>query len=119
MTGRLLAGWLLALAVCLCAAAPAGAIDQPLRLVAGESSFPLSGALRYWHDTSADATPEQAFARADGSPFAPLPAGNPAFGFQTGAYWFHVPLENLQRDEPVWILVQEYALSDNGPTSLS
>lgn len=109
---RLLAGWLLVLAACLCAAAPANVSDRPLRLVAGESGFPLADALRYWHDTSADATPEQAFARADGSPFAPLPAGNPAFGFQTGAYWFHVALENLQRDEPVWILVQEYALSD-------
>ena len=106
---RVLAGWLLA-AACLCLVLPAAA--TPLRLAAGESSFPLSNALGYWHDAGAQATPEQAFARAQAGGFAPLPGGNPAFGFQTGAYWFHVSLENLQRDEPLWILVQEYALSD-------
>jgi len=107
---RVLAGWLLAMVACLWLALPAAA--TPLRLAAGESSFPLSGALHYWHDVGAEATPEQAFARAQAGGFAPLPGGNPAFGFQTGAYWFHVPLENLQREEPLWILVQEYALSD-------
>lgn len=108
---RTLAGWLLVLAVCLCAL-PASAIGPTLHLGAGESSFPLAGAMRYWHDTSADATPEQAFARAHADGFTALAGGNPAFGFQTGAYWFHLPVENLQRDEPLWILVQEYALSD-------
>jgi diguanylate cyclase len=105
-----LAGWWLAIAACLCLALPAAA--TPLRLAAGESSFPLSNALGYWHDADAQATPDQAFARAQAGGFAPLPGGNPAFGFQPGAYWFHVSLENLQRDEPLWILVQEYALSD-------
>ena len=108
--GRL-AGWLLALAACLCML-PASAGEPMLRLGAGDASFPLAGALRYWHDDSADATPEQAFAQAQAGRFVPLPDGNPAFGFQTGAYWFHLPVVNLQRDEPVWILVQEYALSD-------
>lgn len=108
----LLAGWLLALAGCLCVALPAFAAPTPLRLEAGESSFPLSGAIRYWHDADATASAEQAFARARGGGFAMLPDGNPAFGFQTGAYWFHLPVENRQHDEPLWILVQEYALSD-------
>ncbi len=108
---RRLASWLLMLAACLCAL-PAAATEPTLRLGAGESSFPLAGAVRYWHDTSAEATPEQAFARAGANQFAPLPDGNPALGFQTGAYWFHLPVENGQRDEPLWILVQEYALSD-------
>jgi diguanylate cyclase len=110
---RILAGWLLAVAACLCAALPVRAADAPLRLGAGDSGFALSTALRYWHDANADASPEQAFARAQAGGFAPLPGGNPAFGFQTGAYWFHLPLENAQPDEPLWILVQEYALSDN------
>lgn len=110
---RMLAGWLLAMAACLCVALPARAADAPLRLGAGESGFALSASLRYWHDASGDASPEQAFARAQSGGFAPLPGGNPAFGFQTGAYWFHLPLENMQPDEPLWILVQEYALSDN------
>ncbi len=108
---RRLASWLLMLAACLCVL-PAAATEPTLRLGAGESSFPLAGTVRYWHDTSATATPEQAFARAHADGFSPLPGGNPAFGFQTGAYWFHLPVENLQRDEPLWILVQEYALSD-------
>ncbi|MFN3702159.1 7TM diverse intracellular signaling domain-containing protein [Thermomonas sp.] len=108
---RMLAGWLLVAATCLCLALPAAA--TPLRLTPGDSSFPLAGAMAYWHDTNANATPEQAFARAQTGGFAPLPGGNPAFGFQTGAYWFHLSLENLQPEEPLWILVQEYALSDH------
>lgn len=108
-----LAGWLLALAACLCTAIPASAANPPLRLDAGESSFALSDAIRYWHDANASASPAQAFARAQAGGFAPLPDGNPAFGFQPGAYWFHLPLENRQPDKPLWILVQEYALSDN------
>ena len=45
-----LAGWLLALAACLCTAIPASAANPPLRLDAGESSFALSDAIRYWHE---------------------------------------------------------------------
>lgn len=108
---RTLAGWLLALTLCLCAL-PVTA-SAPLRLEAGNSSFPLSNAIRYWHDAGASASAGQAFARAQGdNGFSPLPNGNPAFGFQTGAYWFHLAVENRQRGEPLWILVQEYALSD-------
>ena len=61
--------------------------------------------------THLDVYKRQAQAQTD--VFAPLPGGNPAFGFQTGAFWFYVPIENQQRDDPVWLLVQEYALSDN------
>ncbi|MDE2407217.1 MAG: GGDEF domain-containing protein [Xanthomonadaceae bacterium] len=85
---------------------------SPLRLNAGDNSFSLSPSVRYWHDQHASASPDQAFAQAHAGAFVPLPNGNPAFGFQAGAYWFHLPVENLQRDEPLWILVQEYALSD-------
>ena len=84
-----------------------------LRLDAGDNSFQLSPGLRYWHDQHANASPEQAFSQAQTDVFAPLPGGNPAFGFQTGAYWFYLPIENMQRDEPRWLLVQEYALSDH------
>ncbi|MBS0459373.1 MAG: GGDEF domain-containing protein [Proteobacteria bacterium] len=84
-----------------------------LRLDAGDNSFQLSPGLRYWHDQRANASPEQAFSQAQTDVFAPLPGGNPAFGFQTGAYWFYLPIENMQRDEPRWLLVQEYALSDH------
>lgn len=111
---RALLGWLLMLAACLCAAFPAAAAPpQALQLAAGDSSFSLSASLQYWHDPHADASPEQAYARAQVGNFAPLPNGNPAFGFQSGAYWFYLPIENLQHDEPRWLLIQEYALSDN------
>lgn len=109
-----LAAWvLLALLACACFTTPAGAATPPLQLSAGDSSFPLSPSIAYWHDKQAQASPEQAFERAHGDGFSPLPGGNPAFGFQNGAYWFYLPIQNLQQDEPRWLLVQEYALSDN------
>jgi len=108
-----LAACLLALLACLAVALPAAATGDALQLNAGDSSFPLSPTLRYWHDKTATASPEQAFAHAHDGQFAPLPDGNPAFGFQSGAYWFYLPIENLQHDERRWLLVQEYALSDN------
>ncbi|RZI94804.1 MAG: hypothetical protein EOP39_30150, partial [Rubrivivax sp.] len=52
------------------------------------------------------------FARARAGQFKPLPNGSAAFGFQDGAYWFYLPLLNRETDEPRWLLVQEYALSD-------
>ena len=103
---------LLAALFVLFAAMPLAAAVPTHDLVAGESSFNLSQDLRYWHDTNASAGATQAFERAREDGFAPLPGGSPAFGFQTGAYWFYVPLRNLQKDETRWLLVQEYALSD-------
>lgn len=108
--------WLAAfalLALLGCAFASAAATPAALRLAPGDSSFPLSPSLTYWHDTQASAGVEQAFRRAEADAFAPLPGGNPAFGFQSGAYWFYLPIENEQPDETRWLLVQEYALSDS------
>jgi diguanylate cyclase len=110
--GCTLTAWLLTLALALCAALPAIA-SPTLRLDAGETKFSLSPVLQYWHDQPGHASVEQAFAHTQDGAFAPLPNGNPAFGFQTGAYWFYLPIENMQRDDPRWLLVQEYALSDN------
>lgn len=105
---------LLMLVLCLCAWMPAWATAPgALQLKAGNSQFALSSSLHYWHDAQATASPELAFTQVQTGKFAPLPNGNPAFGFQKGAYWFYLPIENLQSDEPRWILVQEYALSDN------
>ncbi|UWX04546.1 hypothetical protein H1235_06995 [Pseudoxanthomonas sp. NC8] len=44
--------------------------------------------------------------------FAPLPSTGATFGFQPGAYWFHVALENRDPAQPHWLLVQNYPLSD-------
>ncbi|MGE4367660.1 sensor domain-containing diguanylate cyclase [Thermomonas sp.] len=117
-TGRRRArtSWLAALALLvlhICAFASAATAQAPLRLTPGDSSFPLSPSLTYWHDAQASAGVTQAFQRAEAGQFAPLPDGNPAFGFQTGAYWFYLPIENGQPNETRWLLVQEYALSDS------
>ncbi|MFT4179447.1 MAG: 7TM diverse intracellular signaling domain-containing protein [Thermomonas sp.] len=109
---HVLGAWLLAALALSCLASPAAGAAEPLELRPGESSYPLSPKLTYWHDAQANAGYGDAFQHADSGGFAPLPDGSPAFGFQTGAYWFHLPLRNLQADEPRWLLVQEYALSD-------
>jgi len=95
-----------------CALAQASPVPT-LRLTPGDSRFSLSPFLRYWHDPQAQADASQAFQNAETGKFMPLPNGNPAFGFQSGAFWFYLPIENLQPEETHWLLVQEYALSDN------
>ncbi|MEG3050772.1 MAG: 7TM-DISM domain-containing protein, partial [Thermomonas sp.] len=107
----MLQAWLLAAALVLLASAwPARAVE-PLRL-AGEAAIPLNQVITYRHDVHASDGTTDAFAHARAGRFAPLPDGSPAFGFQKGAYWFYLPLVNTQRDEPRWLLVQQYALSD-------
>ncbi len=44
--------------------------------------------------------------------FAPLPGGNTSFGFHAAAYWFHVRVQNQTTEELRWLLIQQYALSD-------
>lgn len=68
---------------------------------------------RYYHDVDGrDGLAAAVDALAEGR-FRPLPGGSSALGFQPeGAYWFHVRLLNRNAQEPRWLLVQEYALSD-------
>lgn len=86
---------------------------QPLTLDASMSAVPLSPNITFHHDELASDGVSQAFMRAQEAQFAPLPNGNPSLGFQEGAYWFHITVVNRNADEPRWVLVQEYALSDN------
>lgn len=86
---------------------------QPLAIDAGVSTMPLSPHIAYWHDTFAGSGTSNAFQRAGEGHFSPLPNGNPSLGFQEGAYWFHLTVVNRNADEPRWVLVQEYSLSDN------
>jgi len=97
--------------VLLAAACPARAVDA-LVLEAGMSSVPLGPVLQFRHDQHASDVAAGAFARARAGEFAPVPGGSPMFGFQDGAHWFYLPVVNRDRDEPRWLLVQEYALSD-------
>ena len=93
-------------------ALPVMAAPSTVQLTPGSGSIPLSPALQYWHDKDGTANVDRALAGMAAGSFKPLPNGNTAFGFQKGAYWFHATVENLQRDEQRWILIQEYALSD-------
>lgn len=86
---------------------------EPLILDASSATVPLSQTITYRHDSQASDGASEAFQRAHGGQYAPLPDGNPSLGFQDGAYWFYVTVVNRDVDEPRWILVQEYSLSDN------
>ena len=107
----MLQAWLFAAALMLLASAwPARAVES-LQL-AGERAIPLNQVIAYRHDLHASDGATDAFAHARAGRFSPLPDGRANFGFQKGAYWFYLPLVNTQRDEPRWLLVQQYALSD-------
>lgn len=95
----------------LAALAPARAMEA-FPLEASQSAVPLSARIAYRHDTQAADGATEAFARARAGEFALLPNGNPTFGFQDGAYWFYLPVVNRHPEESRWLLVQEYALSD-------
>ena len=85
---------------------------EPQPLEAGMSVLPLGPHMLYRHDLQASDGASEAFARARGGQFAKVSGGNPTFGFQDGAFWFYLPVVNRHLDEPHWLLVQEYALSD-------
>ena len=106
--------WLYAAVWLLCAlhAPVALALQDSMVLSAGLSETSLAPHTRYRHDSTGSDTPEDAFRRATGGQFAPLPGGKSNFGFERGAYWFHIRLLNQNPDEPRWMLVQRYALSD-------
>ncbi len=86
---------------------------EPLVLDSNHSAVPLSTRITYRHDPLASDGAGEALQRAGAGQYAPLPNGNPTLGFQTGAFWFHLKVVNHNPDELRWILVQEYALSDN------
>ncbi|MGO1068183.1 sensor domain-containing diguanylate cyclase [Lysobacter sp. CA199] len=105
--------WLLALlcliAVCWTQAALAQSVldlDRSTREVA------LAPFTAYHHDQ--DGALDLAGAQrllAQGK-FNPVPDNNSSFGFQPGAYWFHIAALNRNAEVPHWLLVQGFALSD-------
>lgn len=109
---RGLPNWLYGLTVVLALACPALWAQPPVQLDAQHEEISLSPSLTYRHDTGKIDSPKDAFARVKAGEFASLPGGKSEFGFQPGAFWFHASLLNRDRDEPRWLLVQEYALSD-------
>ncbi len=101
---------LLALAL-LPGAAWAGTVG-PARMTPATSHLPLAPYTTYFHDADGDARTDAMWAAQANGRFAPLPPGGAAFGFQPGAFWFHVRVVNGNAREQRWLLVQQYALSD-------
>src|SRR5690554_2795243 len=98
-----------AFAVLLAMPAAAGVIELP----PGSGELALSPHVTYHHDADATHGVEDAWRHLEAGGFAPLPGGNPAFGFQSGAFWVHATVVNGNPDEPRWLLVQTYPLSDH------
>jgi GGDEF domain-containing protein len=88
------------------------AASAPARIGPDSTYLPLAPQTTYLHDASGTATVDDALLQAAAGGFAPLPNGDASFGFQTGAFWFRVNVENTNPREQRWLLVQQYALSD-------
>ncbi len=95
----------------------AGALPaQPaplLEMQPGVSAHDLSAHVHYLHDPDLRLEPAAVLDPAAGARFRPLPGGTATFGFQPGAFWFHVRLLNRDPGEVRRVLVQQYALSDH------
>jgi len=109
--GNALRPLLFVLALLPAGTAPARTME-PHALEPGQSAIPLSPHVSYRHDSLAADGATEAFARAKAGEFTRIPDGNPTFGFQEGAFWFYLPVVNRHSEESHWLLVQEYALSD-------
>jgi diguanylate cyclase (GGDEF)-like protein len=100
-----------ALLLVLAAVATAQA-QAPLQLDSERAQLALGTHTRYLHDEAGGMDAGRAWHALEAGSFAPLPDAGAAFGFQPGAYWFHVALENQDAGQPHWLLVQNYPLSD-------
>ncbi|MFT3756624.1 MAG: diguanylate cyclase [Pseudoxanthomonas sp.] len=104
--------WTTLLGMLLALALPAAHATSPLRLDDSARQVVLAPHTTWFHDVDGKAgLPEMQRELAEGH-FQPLPAGSAEFGFQPGAYWFHIGLLNQNAREPRWLLVQQYSLSD-------
>lgn len=93
-------------------AGSAFAQTNPLVVTRATPSVDLAPHTQFFHDQTAQDDLASARARLAGGSFKHLPGDNASFGFQDGAYWFHIQLRNQDHPEEKWLLVQEYALSD-------
>jgi two-component system, sensor histidine kinase LadS len=87
-------------------AQPTAVLDADIERLA------LAPYMRYLHEAEVQADPAEMLRRARAGEFDALPGGSPTFGFQRGVFWFHIQVENRHPEEPRWLLVQEYPLSD-------
>ena len=105
-------GFLYCLLAMLCVAAGTVRAQESLQLTVASSEHTLAAHTRYYHDPAGKDDLASARQHLVNGKFQPLPDGNTSFGFQDGAYWFHVDLLNVSSADRKWLLVQEYALSD-------
>jgi diguanylate cyclase (GGDEF)-like protein len=99
---------------CLAGAGPLSAQPAPvLELLPGASAHELAPHVHYLHDPQLRLEPAALFDAGTGAGFRPLPGGTATFGFQTGAFWFHVRLLNRDPAQTRRVLVQRYSLSDH------
>ncbi|MGY0612094.1 sensor domain-containing diguanylate cyclase [Luteimonas sp. A501] len=103
---------LMLFALPLTASASASA-SSVIELSADTGEIALSPHVTYRHDTAATDALADAWRALEAGGFKPLPGGNPAFGFQDGAFWVHARVVNRNPDEPRWLMVQTYPLSDH------
>ncbi len=85
---------------------------EPLRLDRSKSPQSLALYTSYYHDEQGRDELQDVLAKVDQGRFQPLVDGKTSFGFRTGAFWFHAGVVNEASDHRLWLLVQEYALSD-------
>ncbi|WP_372014439.1 sensor domain-containing diguanylate cyclase [Pseudoxanthomonas sp. 10H] len=104
-------GWILPCLLALAGVAHA-APQAPVPLDAATPQLALAPHTRYLHDGAGTMDAPRAWAEVEAGAFSALPHTGAAFGFQQGAYWFHIPLQNRDRTQPHWLLVQDYPLSD-------
>ena len=109
--GRKRFTWISLLALLVMCAASAAA-EKNVEIDAGTTQLALSPHATFYHDLAGKDDLATATRHLGEGAFKPLPGGNPSFGFQDGAYWFHATLRNRDNVEDKWLLVQEYALSD-------
>ena len=109
MAGRALA--LLVLLLLMGVAAPAAALARPtLVLDDSVSQARLQPYFAHHHDVDGALDLPKAAALSESGRFEPL--ATTALGFRPGASWLHARIVNRRTDEPRWLLVQRYALSD-------
>jgi len=85
---------------------------EPLRLEAGITQATLTPHVSHYRDADAGEDVGAILSKLDHGQFQPS-NGVTAFGFQSGAFWFHARIVNDNPDETRWLLLQEYALSDH------
>ena len=103
--------WLLGLLLALVATFTASA-SPPLVLDGDTRQLELTPRASYYHDIEGKADLAAMSDLQENGGFRPMPREGATFGFQSGAYWFHVRLLNHNLHEQRWLLVQPYALSD-------